>query len=88
MALWWALNNVMCHFPELKAFLQYVTGAPTVQGNNIIVSFDALRTCAMTAGITANTCGREVQLSVHVREKQLFFQELDTVIGECTFTTP
>lgn len=77
-----------CIIAELKALLQYITGAPTVQGNSIIVSFDAMKSSAMTASITANTCGREVQLSIHIKDEQQFFQELTTVFGEHDFTTP
>ena len=70
-------------FLELKALLQYVTGAPAVEGNSIIVSF-----CPIIASITANTCGRELQLSPNIQEEKRLFQELDVVVNESDFTMP
>ena len=49
------------HFAELKALMKYITGAPTVHGNTIVVSFEGAS--ATPAGVTVSTCGREIRLS-------------------------
>lgn len=70
---------------ELKSVLQYITCVPAVEGNSIVVSFD---TTVGAAGISANTCGRELKLSTFITDETLFLDEISAVIGPQDFTMP
>ena len=83
MALLFGVIDVCCvYFPELKALLQYITGVSTVQGNNIVITFDPVP----SGSITVNTCGRELQLSTHIVDEKTLYQEFDALTGERNFT--
>ena len=64
--------------------MKYITGAPTVHGNTIVVSFGGAS--ATPAGVTVNTCGREIRLSPGITEESRFCQDMFAVIGEYSFT--
>lgn len=74
---------LMFVFIELKAFLQFVTGAPAPNGR-IFVTFDDDETNV----ISANTCGRQLVLSTAISDQDVFMVAMKAVITDDTFTMP
>jgi len=73
---------LMFIFIELKAFLQFVTGAPAPNGR-IFVTFDD---DDGTNVISANTCGRQLVLSTAISDQDVFMVAMKAVITDDTFT--
>ena len=69
---------------ELKAFLQFVTGAPAPNGR-IFVTFDDDKVANV---ISANTCGRQLVLSTAISDEDVFMVAMKAVITDNTFTMP
>ena len=75
---------LMYIFLELMAFLQFITGAPAPVGR-IFVTFDDNEGAE---AISVNTCGRQLILSTHIVEKDMFIAVVKALIMEKTFTMP
>lgn len=69
---------------ELKAFLQFVTGAPTPVGK-VFVTFDGDEGAE---ALSANTCGKQLTLATFISEQEIFTSAMKAVIAEETFTMP
>ena len=59
---------LLCFCVELKAFLQFVTGAPVPVGK-VFVTFDSDE---RAEALSANTCGRQLTLATHIHEEEIF----------------
>ena len=69
---------------DLNAFLRFVTGSPYAVGM-VVVMFEANDDAE---AISANTCARQLSLSVKIHEEDVFVAAMMAVIEEITFTMP
>ena len=74
-------SSLMYIFLELMAFLQFITGVPAPVGR-IFVTFDD------NEGAEVNTCGRQLILSTHIVEEDMFIAAVKALIMEKTFAMP
>ena len=78
-------NNVYFFFlPDLKAFIQFVTGSPVAVGRVSVTFDDSMDSQA----ISANTCGRQLVLSSHIDNKEMFISAMAAIVPEVSFTMP
>lgn len=71
-------------FVELKAFLQFVTGAPVPVGK-VFVTFDDDE---QAEALSANTCGKQLTLCTCISDQHMFTSAMKAIISEETFTMP
>lgn len=77
-------SSASCLYPiaELRELLQFVTGCPSATGNTIAVVFDE----DSSVSASANTCARELRLSLCISDKEQFFGHMFAVIEGTSFT--
>ena len=72
------------HLSDLKAFLMFITGCRVAVGK-IAVSFVS---SSGSEAIAVNTCGRQLTLSTHIKDKDIFVHGLLAIIPGRYYTMP
>ena len=68
-------------FAVLLDFVQFVTGCSVITGNCIKVIFSA-----DPDAVVSHTCSRELQLSTAIKDKDMFFTTMRSIIKDKKFT--
>ena len=71
-----------CHFADLKAFIQFITGSPVPVGT-VLVSFTDDE---HAQAIVASTCGRQLTLSTLIED--VFVSALLAIVPGRQYTMP